>query len=80
LNNAINRDHYPTQMIEDIFTRMPNTTIFSVLDASSGFWQIKLHEHSAKLCIFNTPFVIADDILVWGENEQQHDARLSQVL
>jgi len=24
--------------------------------------------------------VVVDDILVWGENEQQHDARLSQVL
>jgi len=114
LNNAINRDHYPTQTIEDVVTRMPNATIFSVLDASSGFWQIKLDEHSAKLCTFNTPFgrymfkrlpfglsssqdifqrvmsemfediegveVVVDDILVWGENEQQHDARLSQVL
>ena len=114
LNNAINRDHYPTQTIEDVVTRMPNATIFSVLDTSSGFWQIKLDEHSAKLCTFNTPFerymfkrlpfgvsssqdtfqrvmsemfedierveVVVDDILAWGENEQQHDARLSQVL
>jgi len=24
--------------------------------------------------------IVADDILVWGENEQQHDARLIQVL
>jgi len=56
LNNAINHDHYPTQTIEDVVTRIPNATIFSVLDASSGFWQIKLDEHSAKLCTFNAPF------------------------
>ena len=24
--------------------------------------------------------VVVDDILVWGENEQQHDSRLKQVL
>jgi len=56
LNNAINRDHYPTQTIEDVVTRMLNATIFSVLYASSDFWQIKLDEQSAKLCTFNTPF------------------------
>ena len=35
---------------------MPNAKYFSVLDASSGFWQIKLDRESAKLCTFNTPF------------------------
>ena len=93
---------------------MPNTKIFSVLDASSGFWQIKLDQESSKLCTFNTPFgryrfkrlpfgicsaqdvfqdvmseifsgikgvkVIVDDLLIWGENQQQHDERLRQVL
>ena len=29
---------------------------FSVLDARSGFWQLKLDDQSAKLCTFNTPF------------------------
>ena len=28
---------------------------FSKLDASSGFWQMKLDEESSKLCTFNTP-------------------------
>ena len=37
-------------------TRTPNAKVFSILDASSGFWQIKLNPESAKLCTFNTPF------------------------
>ena len=42
--------------IEEISARMPNAKYFSVLDASSGFWQVKLDHESAKLCTFNTPF------------------------
>ena len=33
-----------------------NATTFSVLDASSGFWQVKLDDPNSKLCTFNTPF------------------------
>ena len=29
---------------------------FSVLDATSGYWQIKLDEESSLLTTFNTPF------------------------
>ena len=36
LNQAIQREHYPMQTIEEVTTRMPNATYFSVLDASSG--------------------------------------------
>ena len=56
LNKAIKREHYPIKTIEEIAARMPNATIFSVLDASSGFWQVKLDNSSSKLCTFNTPF------------------------
>ena len=30
--------------------------VFSVLDASSEFWQVKRDHKSAKLCTFNTQF------------------------
>ena len=56
LNKAIKREYYPMRTIEEISTNMPNPKYFSVLDASSGFWQVKLNHDNAKLCTFNTPF------------------------
>ena len=92
---------------------MPNAKIFSTLDATSGFWTLKLDEESSKLTTFQKPYgryrflrapfgiksipeiyqrvmtemidivgarVIVDDILVWGENMEQHNERLKRVL
>ena len=56
LNKAIKREHFPTKTVEEVVARMPNAKIFSVLDASSGFWQIELDQESSKLCTFNTPY------------------------
>ena len=56
LNKAIKREYYPMKTIEEVSTRMQNAKVFSVLDASSGFWQVRLDKSSAKLCTFNTPF------------------------
>ena len=114
LNKAVKREYYPMRTIDEIITRMPNASVFSVLDASSGFWQVKLDQESTKLCAFNTPFgrymfkrlpfglsssqdifqkimsemfedipgveVVVDDLLIWGENREEHDERLIQVL
>ena len=35
---------------------MPNAKNVSNLDATSGFWQLRLDEPSSKLCTFNTPY------------------------
>ena len=114
LNKSIKRDYYPMSTIDNVVTRMPNAKVFSVLDASSGFWQLKLDTPSAKLCTFNTPFrhymfkrlpfglssfqdifqrimsemfhdtegveIVVDDVLIWGESEEQHDTHLIQIL
>ena len=56
LNEAIQQEHYLMQTIEEVTTRMPEATYFSVLDASSGYWQISVDQESAKLCTFNSPF------------------------
>ena len=56
LNLAVKREHFPMKTIEEIVADMPDAKVFSVLDATSGFWQIELDEESSKLCTFNTPF------------------------
>ena len=114
LNEAIRREHFPMTTIEDVFADMPQAKVVSVLDATSGYWQVKLDEASSKLCTFFTPFgryrftrlpsgiksapevfqnhmpelfsdvegvkVIVHDILVWGKDDEDHDARLEQVV
>ena len=100
--------------IEEVVASMPKAKGFSVLDATSGYWQVKLDGESSKLCTFNTPFgryrftrlrfgiksapevfqnciselfadvdgveVITYDLLIWGKDDDEHDARLKQVL
>ena len=57
LNRAIRREHYPKKTIKEVTARIPNAKVFSVLDASLGFWPVQLDDISAKLCTFNTgPF------------------------
>lgn len=114
LNKAIKREHYPLKTAEEVAASINGAKIFSKLDASSGFYQIKLAEESTWLTTFNTPFgrfkferlpfgitsaseifqrtlsqvlenmegcdVIIDDILVWGEDLQEHNDRLEKVL
>ena len=55
LNKAIQRAHYPSRTIEEVVARIPNAKYFSVLDASSGFWQIPLDRASSLTTTFNTP-------------------------
>ena len=56
LNKAIKREHFPMKTIEEVVQNMPGAKVFSKLDATSGYWQLKLDEESSKLCMFNTPF------------------------
>ncbi|KAI2646321.1 hypothetical protein H4Q32_029921 [Labeo rohita] len=41
---------------EEIISKMASAEFFTKLDASQGFWQLKLHKDSTKYCTFNTPF------------------------
>ena len=56
LNKAIKREHYPMRNAESIMAEMADAKFFSKLDASSGYWQIKVDEESSKILTFNTPF------------------------
>ena len=42
LNNAIKRERLHLPTTEEIFSQMPGTCFFSKIDASSGYWQIKV--------------------------------------
>ncbi|XP_041351158.1 uncharacterized protein K02A2.6-like [Gigantopelta aegis] len=53
LNKAIRREHYPIPTVEDVAS-FPKAKVF-VLDAKSGFLQIKLDYESSLLTTFNTP-------------------------
>ena len=56
LNKAIKHQYYLMRTVKEIVAQMPNAKYFSVLGASSGFWQVKLDCESCNLCTFNTPF------------------------
>lgn len=56
LNQAICREHFPMKTIDSVLSKVKNAQYFSVFDASSGYWQLKLSEQSSKYCTFNTPY------------------------
>ena len=56
LNKVIMRSHYPPPIIQEVTTRLSNAEVFTVLDAKTGFWQVKLTEDASFLTPFNTPF------------------------
>ncbi|XP_057184972.1 uncharacterized protein K02A2.6-like [Triplophysa rosa] len=56
LNANIQREHYQIPTREEIISEMGGAKFFTKLDASQGFWQLKLHEDSTHYCTFNTPF------------------------
>ena len=56
LNKAIQREQYLMKTVEEAADELSDAKVFSVLDATSGFWHIKLDEKSSELLTFNTPF------------------------
>jgi len=54
LNKAIKREHFKLPTKEEIMAPFAGAKWFSKLDASSGFWQLRLDEESSKLCTFTT--------------------------
>ena len=49
LNAAMKRSHYSMKTVDEVSTRLQGANTFSILDAKSGFWQLKLHEESTFL-------------------------------
>lgn len=56
LNRGVKREHFPMKTVDEVAAKVSGAKVFSTLDASSGFWTLKLDEESSKLTTFNTPF------------------------
>ncbi|CAH2093016.1 unnamed protein product [Euphydryas editha] len=56
LNKAIKRPHFPYPTLDDLRSKVAGASMFSKLDANSGYWMIQLDEESSRLCTFNTQF------------------------
>ena len=56
LNQAVQREKFIIPTIDDIIHNVKGSTVFSKLDAQSGFWQVPLDMETAKLTTFITPF------------------------
>ena len=56
LNECVLREVYPIPKVDDTLAQLSGASIFSKLDANSGFWQIPLANESKHLTTFITPF------------------------
>ena len=56
LNQAVCREVYQLPTVEETLGSLTEGSVFSKLDANSGFHQIVLNPESAKLTTFITPF------------------------
>lgn len=56
LNESVLREIHPLPKVDDVLAQLSGATVFSKLDANSGFWQIPLDSSSRHLTTFLTPF------------------------
>ncbi|GBM48090.1 hypothetical protein AVEN_34411-1 [Araneus ventricosus] len=56
LNEAIKIPHYPIPSADRLMTNLQGNIVFSLFDATNGFWQLALDEESSYLTTFSTPW------------------------
>ena len=56
LNQVIKLHHLQLPTAEEITACMASASFLTMLDGSSGYWQIRVDQESSKLLTFNTPF------------------------
>ena len=56
LNKAIKREHFQIPTTEESLSQMSDARYFSKLDASQGYWHLRVDDESSKLLTFATPF------------------------
>ena len=57
LNKAIKRRHHCTPTIDEVLPRLSGAQYFSIVDARSGYWNIKLDLESSLYTTFNSPMI-----------------------
>ena len=55
LNQSLLSELHPLPKVDETLSQLSGETVFSKLDANSGFWQIPLEKESRLLAIFITP-------------------------
>jgi len=114
LNEAIIRPYHYTPTLEDVLPKLSGAKYFSIVDARSGYWNIKLDRKSSYYTTFLTPFGrfrflrlpfglscssdmfqkkidetyhdmnfvtgIADDLVIMGYDDEDHDRNMKQFL
>ena len=56
LNTWIRRPHHYTQVMEYILPQRQGASAFTILDARSGYWNVKLDDESKLVATFNMPY------------------------
>ena len=56
LNESVLREPHPIPKVDELLALVAGATLFSKLDANSGFWQIPLTKESRPLTTFITPY------------------------
>ena len=56
VTSRVRRPHHYTQVLDDILPQLQGASAFSILDARSGYWNVKLDDESKLLTTFNTPY------------------------
>ena len=74
LNQYIMREHCPMPTVEEVEAHMSGATIFSCIDASSGYW-CSIEEEFGDI---EGAEIIVDNLVVWGQNNEEHDNVLSK--
>ncbi|XP_055603987.1 uncharacterized protein K02A2.6-like [Uranotaenia lowii] len=54
LNKALESNHYPLPVPEEIFAQLNGSSIFSIIDLSDAYLQVEVDEESKKLLTINT--------------------------
>ena len=56
LNQAIKRHHLQLPTTDELLSQLSGACYFTKLNASNGYWQVRLDDESSHLLVFDTPF------------------------